>query len=116
MAQPFPEAECRDSIYEFMENHVRLHDMWRNGLTEEAAAKMPFHARPKLHMTQHLVEDKLPLFESPMYFRCYCDEDYMGVIKAVCAMSKHPATLEARVGEKAMIMAGVSVYEWEADA
>ena len=33
------------------------------------------------------------------------------VRQAVCQMSKHPKTLEDRVSEKSMIIAGVCLYE-----
>ena len=64
-----------------------------------------------MHMMQHLVEDKITLFGSPMMFWCYGDEDYVGVIKGVCSMTKHPLTLEARVTEKTQIMAGITVHQ-----
>ena len=87
-----------------------LHNLWRHGLSEEQAAAMPFHARPKAHMLQHLVEDTIVMFGSPNQFWCYADEDFVGAIKSVCTMSKHPRTLESRVAEKSMITAAVAEY------
>jgi hypothetical protein len=62
-------------------------------------------------LLQHLVEEKIQLFGSPNSFHCYMDEDFVGVVKGVCAASKHPATLERRVSEKCQIMAGVTAWE-----
>lgn len=114
--QPFPVDECRDGIYAYMNAHISLHDLYRHGLSEEEAWPLGWHFRPKMHMMQHLIEGKTILFGSPMMFWCYGDEDYMGAIKSVCAMTKHPATLEVRVCEKAEIMSGVIVYELEKEA
>ena len=55
--------------------------------------------------------NRVPLCGSPIQFWCYGDESFVGAIKAVCAMSKHPATLEVKVFKKAMITAGINAYE-----
>ena len=110
-AQPFSEGECREGLYRFFDGYQHLHTLWHHGLTERQSALQPWHMRPKMHMMQHIVQDKICLFGSPMHFWCYGDEDFVGVVKRVCQMSKHPWTLEQRVGEKCMIMAGVADYE-----
>ena len=97
-------------MYTFLESFIALHDMWRAAFPDHLHDKLPFHIRPKAHMLQHLVEEKIVLFGSPNAFWCYGDEDFVGVIKVVCSMSKHPATLEKRVAEKSMIMDGVVNY------
>ena len=58
-------------------------------------------------MVHHLVENQLNLWGSPRNFSCYCDEGFIGAMKNVCAMSKHPYTLEVSVLEKGRILAGV---------
>ena len=110
-AEPFDAAACKTAMYKFLQSFVRLHDMWRAGVPLEDHASLPFHARPKAHLLQHLVEDKTELYGSPNAFHCYMDEDFVGVIKAVCQASKHPATLERRVSQKCQIMAGITALE-----
>jgi len=110
-ASPFAEEDCKAGMYQFLQSFIYLHDLWRREVPEAHRGTLPFHSRPKAHMLQHLVEDKIALFGSPSTFWCYGDEDYMGAIKSVCASSKHPATLERRVGEKCQIAAGITVYE-----
>ena len=110
-AVPFVGSACKDGIYSFLQSFDALHGMCREGMSEQAQKHLPWHHRPKSHMLQHIVEDKVPLFGSPNQFWCYGDEDFVGSIKSVCAMSRHPATLEVRVAEKAMITAGTNAYE-----
>ena len=109
-ALPFRPADCKAALYRFLQSFSDVHHMWRAGIPEDAQSSLPWHARPKAHMMQHLIEDKIDIFGSPMLFWCYGDEDYVGVIKRVCQMTKHPATLETRVGQKAMIMAGCQLW------
>ena len=68
--------------------------------------RLLFHVRPKAHVLQHLVEDKLWLWGSPSQFWCYRDEDYVGAVKTIAAKTKHPHTLEERISEKLMILSG----------
>ncbi len=58
-------------------------------------------------MLQHMVEEKLSLWGSPSRFWCYRDEDYVGAVKNIAMKSRHPATIELRVNEKLMILAGL---------
>ena len=111
--EPFDVNSSKTSMYGFLNSFIRLHQMWREGLAADdpERATLPFHARPKAHLLQHLVEEKIQLFGSPNSFHCYMDEDFVGVVKGVCAASKHPATLERRVSEKCQIMAGVTAWE-----
>ena len=109
-ASPFAATECKRSLYAFLTNFADLHDLWRSVHGDDQHASLPFHLRPKAHLLQHLVEDKIDLFGSPSKFWCYGDEDFVGVIKAVCAVTKHPRTLERRVCEKSMCMAGILNY------
>jgi hypothetical protein len=94
-------------MYRFLQSMAYLHTLWTAGLSEKDASVQPFHERPKLHVMHHLIEDKLPLWGSPSRSWCYRDEDYVGAVKKIAASSKQPATLEIRVTEKLMLMAGL---------
>jgi hypothetical protein len=63
--------------------------------------------RPKAHALHHLIEDKLRLWGSPSRFWNYRDEDYVGAIKVIAAKTKHPFTLERRIADKLMLLAGL---------
>jgi hypothetical protein len=63
--------------------------------------------RPKAHVLQHLVQDKLKLWGSPSQYWCYRDEDYVGAVKQLANRTMHPSTLEKRVAEKLMLLAGL---------
>jgi hypothetical protein len=69
---------------------------------------MPFPLRPKSHLLQHLVEDKIKIWGSPSGFWCYRDEDFIGTVKTICVKSSHPSTIEARVIEKLVILGGLA--------
>ena len=94
-------------MYQFLQCLDALNKLWRAGLPVGEQAALPVHVRPKAHMLQHLVEDKLALWGSPARFWCYRDADYVGCIKNIAAKSKHPWTLEDRVGEKLRIWAAL---------
>ena len=107
---PFDRHGCKNGVYTYLRAMKQINALWRVGVAEDKKNNMPWHLRQKCHMMVHLVEDKVPMYGSPSSFWCYCDEDYMGTVKAVCAMTKHPSTLERRVLEKTMIMAGVTRF------
>lgn len=107
-AQPFSIAACREGMYKFLQSLEHLHVLWRTGCVLDEHRVQPFNVRPKAHMLQHMVEDKLALWGSPNLFWCYRDEDYVGAIKTMAAKTKHPATLERRVSEKLMLLAGLN--------
>ena len=86
-----------------------LNSLWRRGLTEERQKLQPWHERPKLHMLQHLVEDQLDRWGSPIFSWCYRDEDFIGESKQVAERSKHK-TLEANVMEKTSLSSGVALH------
>ena len=67
-------------------------------------------------MMMHLALDKLVLWGSPSEFWCYGDEDACGKVKKVAAKSSHPATIEKRVMEKLMVLAGLKAYDADVDA
>jgi predicted nicotinamide N-methyase len=98
-------------MYKYLQSLDRLNKLWRRDVPVEDRQKLPFHIRPKAHMLQHMVEDKLPLFGSPARFWCYRDEDYVGAIKNIAAKTKHPNTLEQRLCEKLRIWAALESLE-----
>ena len=103
-AVPFVEQECRAGMYRFLQALAALHRLWREGLPEARRDNLPFNLRPKAHVMQHLVEDKLCLWGSPADFWCYRDEDYIGSVKLIAAKTKHPKFLEAKVMQKLRIL------------
>jgi hypothetical protein len=107
-AQPFSIEACRQGMYKFLESLEILHVLWRQGLPAAEARHMPFNVRPKSHMLQHLVENKLDPSGTPSNFWCYRDEDYVGAVKTIASKTKHPHTLEKRVAEKLMLTAGLN--------
>jgi hypothetical protein len=109
-AVPFPEDECREGMYTFLDALSGLNRLWRVGLPAGFSEHgLPFHLRPKAHGLQHLVSDKLFLFGSPSTFWCYRDEDYIGAVKRVAQKSKHPFTIEKRIMEKLRILTKLNV-------
>lgn len=95
-------------MYKFLQSLEALNRLWREGLDIAQHSPQPFHVRPKGHVLQHLVEEKVEMWGSPSAFWCYSDESYCGDIKRIAARTKHPRTLEVRVGEKIRIVAGVA--------
>jgi hypothetical protein len=104
-AEVFDEHSCRNHMYSFLQGLAGLHVLWRRGLDESLHGTMPWPIRPKAHTLQHLVEDKTQIWGSPSRFWCYRDEDFVGMVKTICAKSSHPCTLESRVLEKLVIVA-----------
>ena len=93
-ATPLVKDTCADNMYLFLSSLDHMNTLWCHGLvTDDQNMSMPFHIRPKCHMVQHLVEDQLDLWGSPRNFNCYMDEHFIGGMKSVCAMSKHPHTI-----------------------
>ena len=45
-------------------------------------------------MMDHVVNEKIQLWGSPRHFWCYADEDFVGLVKRIAVMTKHPKTLE----------------------
>ena len=107
-AIPFSDDDCKRSMYDFLQNFKALHDIWRAGVPDDEQGALPFHLRPKAHLLQHLVEDKVPLWGSPASFWCYRDEDYIGTVKSIAKKTKHPTTIELRILEKMMIWTKIS--------
>jgi hypothetical protein len=100
---PFPEEQCRQAMFQFLQSLAALHVLWRAGIPEVSHKYQPFVLRQKSHLLQHLVQDKIGLWGSPSAFWCYRDEDYIGTVKGIAAKTKHPFSLETRLLEKLMI-------------
>ena len=110
--QPFgaeAKLQCKRGMYEFLQSLESLSSMWRVGLDEEQQKVQPWHMRQKAHMLQHLVEDQLDRWGSPILSWCYRDEDYIGDSKKVAERSKHK-TLEANVMDKTSLSSGVGLH------
>ena len=108
--EPFQPAPCKAALYTALQRLQELHTMWRDGIADDRARHTPWHLRPKAHMLQHLAADQLEMWGSPARSWCYGDEDFAGCIKKVARASSHPKTLEQRVSEKCVILAGIEHY------
>jgi hypothetical protein len=109
-ASPFVHDDCRQGMYKYLMSLGELNTMWREGLTEQQQASMPFHLRPKAHACQHIVEEKTALFGSPNAFWCYRDEDFIGTVKLIAQKTKFPHTIELRIIEKLRIWAALEKF------
>ena len=76
-ASPFQIADCRAAMYQYLQSLKELHDLWRLGAPEALVNKLPFHIRPKAHVCQHLVHEKIEAFGSPSMFWCYRDSVFL---------------------------------------
>jgi hypothetical protein len=92
--EPFSAVNCKTAMVSFLASYNQLRLLFRRGLALQLHAAAVFGSRPKLHMCDHLVRDKVPLYGSPRLFWCYGDEDFMGLVKRIAIMSKHPRSLE----------------------
>lgn len=110
-APQFDPQECKRGMLKFLTAFGALHRLWRDGVQEDDQKTLPYHLRPKAHMLHHLVLDQLEVHGSPAATWCYADESFVGSIKRVAGSTKHPNTLEQRVGEKAMLKAGLVAFE-----
>ena len=110
--EPFDAGECKAAMYTMLVALNDLRVLWRRFLPDpDHHHKLPWTIRPKAHLLQHMVEDKLALWGSPNAFWCYADESFVGSIKGVAGASKHPSTLEDNVAEKCILLSGVEAYE-----
>ena len=109
-ATPFDSTVCKESLMVFLNNYAKLHFLWREDQDLSSGDSLPFHMRPKAHMLQHLVLDKLSLWGSPSEFWCYGDEDACGRIKRIASRTHHMATIEQRIMEKIMVSDGLKMY------
>lgn len=108
--EPFVPEVCTSSMLAFLQTMAQLNEMWRSGVPESEHQALPWKLRKKAHMLQHLACEQLPLFGSPASFWCYRDEDWVGSVKRIAALSRHPHTLEERVAQKLMLSAGLVCF------
>ena len=106
--EPFDCIDCKRAMYGFLQSMSDLRLLFRRHLPAERHGQMPFPFRPKAHQLQHLVEDKIPLWLSPKNFWCYSDEDFVGLMKRICTMTKHPASMERVLLDKFRLFAGLN--------
>jgi hypothetical protein len=106
-ASPFSVDNCKSAMYRYLQSLEALNAMWRAGVPLELQASLPFHLRPKAHLCQHLVEDKIQAYGSPSGFWCYRDEDFIGACKTIAHKTMHPATLEVKMLQKLRILAAL---------
>ncbi len=71
--RPFDDEACKNACYGFLEAFSELRLLFRRGVPTELHNRQPFGMRPKDHVMQHIVEDKLSLYRSPANFWCYAD-------------------------------------------
>ena len=64
-------------------------------------------------MMDHVVNEKIQLWGSPRHFWCYAGEDFVGLVKRIAAMTKHPKTLEAVLLNKYRLFAALHAYALE---
>jgi hypothetical protein len=100
----FSAAATRAAMYKYLDALGGLHRLWRDGCPADQLAGLPFVLRPKSHLMQHLVEDKVPLWGSPANFWTYRDESYIGAVKKIALKTRHPATMEQRMLEMLCIL------------
>ena len=111
-AAPFNKDACKRAMYQFLQSLKAPHDLWRHNVPLEQQRPLPFHMRPKSHVLQHLVEDKVPVWGSPASFWCYRDEDFIGAVKGIAQKTKDPRSIELRILEKLTIWAKFSATDY----
>ena len=109
-AEVFSAAICRTSMSEFLHTMSSLRALFRRGLPAERQAAQPFPLRPKAHMLDHLVRQKIALWGTPRNFWCYGDEDFVGAIKRIAMQTKHPKSMERVLLAKYRLFAGLHAY------
>jgi hypothetical protein len=105
VATPFSIPDCRAAMYKYLQSMKAINVLWRAGVPEDAQGHLPWHLRPKAHVCQHMVEEKIEAFGSPNAFWGYRDEDFVGACKNIANKTQHPKTLERRMIEKLRILA-----------
>ena len=94
----------------FLKAYNALRLLFRRHLPLEQQPTQVFGARPKMHMADHMVHEKIQLYGSPRHFWCYGDEDFVGLVKRICVQTRHPRTMEARIIAKYSLYAALHAY------
>jgi len=92
--EPFNPADCTSKLLNFLKAFNDLRLIFRTGLPLNLHASAVFAPRPKFHMLEHLALDKIPMYGSPRLYWCYADEDFVGLIKRIAWLSRHPRSFE----------------------
>ena len=108
--EPFSVGRCQDAMLGFLAAYDTLRCLFRRGLAPEHHAAQVFGPRPKLHLCEHLVMEKVPLYGSPRLFWCYADEDFVGLIKRIAQNTKNRRSLEVVLLAKYRIKASLHAY------
>ena len=108
--EPFVVDHCKQAMHDFCRATTDLRLLFRRHLPAELHATQPFSWRPKGHMLEHLVDDKICLWGSPREFWCYGDEDFVGLMKRIAQMTKHPKTLENLLLQKFRLHAALHAF------
>ena len=109
-AIPFSEQACQSAMSTFLVKYAEMRLLFRTGIPEAEQAAQPFGCRPKHHMAEHLVREKIQLYGSPRQFWCYGDEDFIGLVKRICACTAHPRTMERRLLSKYTLYAALRAW------
>ena len=109
-AEPFVEAGCRESMHGFIQSATGLRALFRRDLAPELHDSQPFMFKIKGHMLEHVVNEKISMWGSPRNFWCYADEDFVGLVKRIAVMTKHPRTLEMVLLKKYRLYSGLHAY------
>ena len=109
----FDAAACRRHMHKFISSYSELRLLFRRNLPEGLHYAQPFNFRPKAHMLLHIVDQKIDIWGSPREFWCYADEDFVGLVKRICLMTRHPANLENNVLIKYRLFAALCCLELE---
>ena len=109
-AEPLVESTCQNSMHKFMNSIMELRLLFRTGLPAHPHDSQPFNYRPKGHMMGHIVNEKIQLWGSPRNFWCYADEDFVGLVKRIAVMTKHPRSLENVLLQKYRLYAALHAY------
>ena len=109
-AEVFVESVCREAMQQFLNSLVSLRLLFRSGLAPHLHGSQPFTFRPKGHMMDHIANGKIQLWGSPRNFWCYGDEDFVGLVKRIAVMTKHPRSLERVLLKKFRLFAALHAY------
>ena len=107
---PFNAADCQEQMLSFLSVYSQLRLLFRRHIPLAAQGAQPFGTRPKLHMADHLVRERIHLYGSPRHFWCYGDEDFVGLVKRICVQTRHPRTMESRIISKYRLYAALHAF------
>ena len=109
-SEPFDQTACRNSMVTFIKATTDLRSLFRRDLRADLHDSQPFIFRVKGHMLDHLVNRCIGLWGSPKLFWCYGDEDFVGIVKRIAVMTRHPRTLERVLLQKCRLYAALHGY------